>query len=84
MKAKDNMEVIELMAPNGCPISGALAADGSVRTFKYSYDRETKVRLYVLDDGTELPSTPVSLIASDGTKWDSTEVEWHTLFKSKQ
>lgn len=76
------MNVIELVAPNGCRISGALAADGSVRTFTYSYDTETKVRLYVLDDGTELLAGPTKLIASDGSQWDATEVEWHTLFKS--
>lgn len=78
------MEAIELFAPNGCRISGVLAADGSVRTFKYSYDRETKLRLYVLDDGTELSAAPVRLIASDGTQWDSTDVEWHTLYTSKK
>ena len=77
------MEVIDLIAPNGCRISGALAADGSVRSFRYSYDRGTQLRLYVLDDGTELPDAPVRLVASDGTQWDSTDVEWHTLFKSR-
>ena len=77
------MEVINLVAPNGCRFTGALAADGSIRTFTYSYSRATKLRLYVLDDGTELAPVPVKLIDSDGVQWDSTEVEWHTLFKSR-
>ncbi len=75
------MEALQLFAPNEQPIVGVVAADGSVRTFKYSYDRNSKVRLYVLDDGTELPSGPTMLLDSSGKRWDSTEVEWYTLFK---
>lgn len=75
------MEVIQLFAPNEQPIVGVVAADGSVRTFMYSYDHGSKVRLYVLDDGTELPSGPVVLLDAAGSRWDSSEVEWYTLFK---
>ena len=77
------MEVVELYAQNECRITGAIAADGSVRKFVYSYDQVNLVRLYVLEDGTELPDTPVKLISSDGRQWDSTEVEWYTLMKRK-
>lgn len=75
------MEVLKLIAPNEQQIVGVVAADGSVRTFTYSYDRDSKVRLYVLDDGTELPSGPAVLLDSSGRRWDSSEVEWYTLFK---
>ena len=77
------MEVIQLIASGGQPIVGAVAADGSVRTFTYSYDRDSKVRLYVLDDGTELPDGPVVLVDSNGRRWDSGEVEWYTLFERR-
>ena len=77
------MEEIELFSPSNLKIVGAVAADGSIRSFKYSYDRDSMVRLYVLDDGTSLPDGPVQLAASDGSRWNSTEVEWHTLFKGK-
>ena len=75
------MQVIQLIAPTEQPIVGVVAADSSVRTFTYSYDRSSKVRLYVLDDGTELPSGPVALLDSSGKRWESSEVEWYTLFK---
>lgn len=78
------MEEIQLFAPNGQPIIGVVTANGSLRTFKYSYDRDSKVRLYVLDDGVELPPGPAVLQDSGGKLWDSTEVEWHTLFKRTQ
>ena len=77
------MEEIELFAPNRCKISGALAADGTSRSFTYSYDRSSKVRLYVLDDGTSLSEGVLQLVATDGTRWNSDDVEWYTLFERK-
>jgi hypothetical protein len=75
------MEVIKLFAPNERPIVGVVAADCSVRAFTYSYNRSSMVRLYVLADGTELSEGSVVLVDAEGKQWDSTEVEWYTLFK---
>ncbi len=75
------LEPIQLFAPNGHPIAGIKAADGSLRTFKYSYDRLTKVCLFVIDDGTEVGSTSPVLLDADGNAWDSGEVQYYTLFK---
>ena len=77
------MEEVELFAPNRCKIIGAIAADGTSRSFKYSYDRSSKVRLYVLDDGTSLSEGALELVATDGTRWKSEDVEWYTLFERK-
>lgn len=77
------MEEIQLVAPTGQLIIGAVSADGAVREFKYSYDRSTQLRLYVLADGSPLPDGPVTLQDSVGTRWNSTDVEWHTLFERK-
>jgi hypothetical protein len=77
------MEHIKLFAPNDRPIVGVLAKDNSTRTFTYSYNRATQVRLYVLDDGTPLPDGPATLVDADGKQWNSTDVEWYTLFKRK-
>lgn len=76
------MSVIKLYAPNGHLIVGALAEDQTVRSFTYSYDRHTMVRLYMLDDGTPLPlEGPTMLVDAEGKRWNSTEVEWFTLTK---
>lgn len=75
------MEFLQLFAPNESPIVAAVASDGSSRAFRYSYNSTSMVRLYVLDDGTELGEAPLRLRARDGTEWDSFEVEWYTLMK---
>ena len=75
------MEEVQLFAPTGSPILGVICADGSTRTFKYSYDRSTKTRLYVLDDGSPLPDGAVELVDDTGKRWPSSEVEWRTLFE---
>jgi hypothetical protein len=74
-------KVIDLVAPNGKAIVGAVAEDDTIRSFTYSYDSNTTVRMYVLDDGNALPPGPVTLVDSEGNRWDSSKVEWHTLFK---
>jgi hypothetical protein len=77
------MQEIQLIAPNGLQIIGAVSTEGTVRGFKYSYDRSTQVRLYEMNDGPSLPDGPVTLQDSEGNRWNSTDVEWHTLFKLK-
>jgi hypothetical protein len=77
------MEEVELFAPNRSKIIGVLTADGASRSFKYSYDRSSKVRLYVLEDGTSISEDAIQLIAADGTRWKSEDAEWYTLFERK-
>lgn len=77
------MEQIKLFAPNDRPIVGVLANDNSTRTFTYSYNRATQVRLYLLEDGTSLPDRPAVLVDADGKQWNSADVEWYTMFKRK-
>lgn len=78
------METIQLYAPSGARIIGAVASDGSIREFDYSYDRVSKCRLYVLKNGTALSDDPLMLIDTAGVRWNSTDAELHTLFsKSK-
>mgnify|MGYP001461359486 CR=1 FL=1 len=77
------LESLQLVAPNGSPITGIRAADGSNRKFKYSYDRTTKVCLFVLEDGTEMNSGTGVLVDSNGNAWDSSEVQYYTLFEHR-
>ena len=76
-------EPIQLVAPNGCPIAGVRADDGSVRSFTYSYSRASKVRLFVLDDGSPVGDAVVTLVDANGVAWNSSEVEYYTLFKNQ-
>lgn len=78
------METIQLFAPSGAKIIGAIASDGSIREFDYSYDRDLKCRLYVLKDGTAISDEPLLLIDAAGVRWGSTDVEWHTLFSNSR
>jgi hypothetical protein len=75
------MNHIQLFAPNELPIVGALAQDDTLREFDYSYSRNTQVRLYVLKDGRALGPEPTLLVDSAGNRWNSSEVEWYTLFR---
>lgn len=77
------MQEIQLVAPNGLLILGAVSADGTVRSFRYSYDRSTQARLYEMNEGPPLPDGPVTLQDAEGNRWNSTDVEWHTLFEHK-
>lgn len=77
------LEQIELFAPNGQAIVGALAIDGSVRPFKYSYDRRRTLSQYVLEDGSPLPDGATTLVDAQGGHWSSTDVEWYTLFERR-
>lgn len=77
------MDQIQLFAPNGLEIVGALALNGAIRHFDYSYDRTTKVRLYVFKDGAPPTDGPLFLVDSEGNQWNSTDVEWHTLLNPR-
>jgi hypothetical protein len=77
------MELIKLFAPNELEIVGVLAEDKSLRDFDYSYDRSTKTSFYQLRSGQPLPSGTAMLVDSSGKVWNSTDVEWHTLFKRR-
>lgn len=77
------METIQLYAPNDLQIIGILAEDGSIFQFDYSYDNKTQTRLYVLKERKSTSETTSILIDSDGNKWNSEDVEWHTLFKHR-
>ena len=77
------MNQIELVAPNGKKIAGILASDGALRPFKYTYDRKSQTSLYVVAEGPPIPPGPTTLVDEEGGQWNSTDVEWHSLFKSR-
>lgn len=77
------MQEIKLFAPNGLPIIGALADNGTLRTFKYSYDRATESSWYEMDEGPPLFKGAITLQDSAGQRWSTTDVEWYTLFERK-
>lgn len=77
------MAPVQLFAPSDCEIVGLVASDNTLRSFSYSYDRDTKARLYVLEDGSPLAEGPAVLVDSLGVRWNATEVEWYTLFQRR-
>lgn len=56
------LEQVDLFAPNGQRIVGALASDGSVRRFRFSFDRERNTSNYVYDDGEPLPESQLVMV----------------------
>jgi hypothetical protein len=74
---------IKLFAPNGLPILGMRAADGSVRGFLYSYDSSTTSSHYELAEGAALADGPSVLVDSEGNGWKPEDVEWFTLFERR-
>lgn len=77
------MKQIELVAPNGKKIVGIRASDGAVRRFQYTYDRATQTSLYVVAEGPPIPRGPTTLVDEEGVLWNSSDVEWHSLFERR-
>ena len=77
------MKEVQLFAPNGLPIVGALANDGAIKTFRYSYDKATETSWYEMNEGAPLTKASVVLQDSSGQQWSATDVEWHTLFERR-
>jgi hypothetical protein len=74
------LELIQLVAPNGHPIAGFRAKDGSTLRFKYRYDRSSAVGVFVFEDGSPASESSGTLVDSEGNAWDSSEVVYYTLF----
>lgn len=77
------MERIQLRAPSGLPIVGALAPDEAVQEFDYLHDRASKVGIFVTRGDTPTRTQPRLLVDAAGYRWSPGEVEWYTLYERR-
>jgi hypothetical protein len=77
------MERIQLRAPSGLPIVGALEPDEVVHEFDYLHDRASQVGFFVTRGEAPTRTEPTLLVDAAGYCWSPREVEWYTLYERR-
>lgn len=74
---------MQLVAPNGLDIVGALNVDGTLRGVSYPNKRGDTVLIIELELAPSPVVDPLVLVDSSGKHWDSVDVEWYTMLHSR-